>query len=51
AALVLTATALPVPSSSAPLLWQMVVAFVILVSAIAIWDRGVDERPLSAVAV
>ncbi len=51
ATLVLTSTALPDPTTAAPLLWQMSVAFLVLLSGIAIWDRGPDGRPLAAVAV
>lgn len=50
-ALVLAATALPSPALVTPVLWQLVVAFLLLVSAIAIWDRGVSGQPMGAVAV
>lgn len=50
-AMVLAATALPAPGTVAPVLWELLTAFLLLLSVIAIWDRGVDGRPLSAVAV
>lgn len=51
AALVMLAAALPGVEAAGPVLFTFVMAFLLVVSALAIWRRGVDGRPLMTVAV
>ncbi|HKJ91963.1 MAG TPA: phosphatidate cytidylyltransferase [Longimicrobiales bacterium] len=48
--IVLVSTALPGPGVGGPL-WQLTVAFTLVLSVMAVLDRGVDEGPLTATAV
>lgn len=49
-AFVLIAAALPTPARSAPWLWLLVTALLILATTAVIWTRGVEGRPLASAA-
>lgn len=51
AGLVLIAMALPSVGLAAPFLWAAVIVFILVLSLIAIWERGVEGQPLLCVAV
>lgn len=51
AAVLLLAAGFPSVEAAGPVLFSFVMAFLLLISALAIWRRGVDGRPLLTVAV
>lgn len=51
AGFVLVATARPDPAAAAPWLWGLAVALLLGTAAVAVRFRGIDARPLEAVAV
>lgn len=51
AALVLVATALPSVALASPVLWTSAMVLLLVLSLLAIWERGVEGQPLLAVAV
>lgn len=51
AILVMLVTAYPSVAEAAPRVWTFVVAFLLVLMALAIWQRGVDGQPMLSVAV
>lgn len=51
AAFVLLAAAFPSVPAAGPVLFSFIVGFLLLLSAVAVWRRGADGRPLLTVAV
>lgn len=51
AVLVMLAAAWPSVAEVGPVAWTFAAAFLLLLAALAVWRRGVDGRPLLAVAV
>lgn len=51
AAVMMLAAAFPSVDAAGPVLFSFTVAFLLLISGVAVWRRGVDGRPLLTVAV
>lgn len=51
AAMVLVAMLLPSVSLAAPVLWTFAIVVLLVLSLLAIWERGIEGQPLLAVAV